>query len=210
MGRLACPRLFPDMMEGVGLDYSIWSGQLSRVGSSLSDLLRHLPCHASSARLSDGAGSADPAAPMGRDVRGDPGNAARLAPAAGQPQTGLHQPTASGATAHRSRDPQARDPHGDRTQPGDTVAYKANSSRSATRSLPPRCGKSCMPPGSTPRPRRTGPTWKQFLNTQARGILAVDFVHVDTVLLSRIYALILWNAPSSQSTESMFGGNLRW
>jgi hypothetical protein len=32
MGRLACPRLFPDMMEGVGLDYSIWSGQLSRVG----------------------------------------------------------------------------------------------------------------------------------------------------------------------------------
>jgi hypothetical protein len=67
-----------------------------------------------------------------------------------------------------------------------------------------------MPPGSTPRPRRTGPTWKQFLTTQARGILAVDFVHVDTVLLRRIYALILWNAPSSQSTESMFGGNLRW
>ena len=27
-------------------------------------------------------------------------------------------------------------------------------------------------------PRRTGPTWKQFLTAQARGILAVDFVHV--------------------------------
>ena len=40
-------------------------------------------------------------------------------------------------------------------------------------------------------PRRTGPTWKQFLTTQARGILAVDFVHVDTVLLRRIYALIV-------------------
>ena len=64
--------------------------------------------------------------------------------------------------------------------------------------------------GIDPAPRRTGPTWKQFLTTQARGILAVDFVHVDTVLLRRIYALILWNAPSSQSTESMFGGNLRW
>src|SRR6266851_2987224 len=42
-----------------------------------------------------------------------------------------------------------------------------------------------------PAPRRTGPTWKQFLTTQARGILAVDFVHVDTVVLRRIYALII-------------------
>jgi putative transposase len=42
-----------------------------------------------------------------------------------------------------------------------------------------------------PAPRRTGPTWKQLLTAQARGILAVDFVHVDTVLLRRIYALIV-------------------
>jgi putative transposase len=40
-------------------------------------------------------------------------------------------------------------------------------------------------------PRRTGPTWKQFLTAQARGIIAVDFVHVDTVLLRRVYALIV-------------------
>jgi transposase len=45
--------------------------------------------------------------------------------------------------------------------------------------------------GIDPAPRRTGPTWKQFLTTQARSILAVDFVHVDTVLLRRIYALII-------------------
>ena len=45
--------------------------------------------------------------------------------------------------------------------------------------------------GIDPAPRRTGPTWKQFLTAQARGILAVDFVHVDTVLLRRIYALIV-------------------
>jgi hypothetical protein len=41
------------------------------------------------------------------------------------------------------------------------------------------------------RAPRTGPTWKQFLTAQGRGILAVDFVHVDTVLLRRLYALIV-------------------
>jgi transposase InsO family protein len=45
--------------------------------------------------------------------------------------------------------------------------------------------------GIDPAPRRTGPTWKQFLKAQARGIIAVDFVHVDTVLLRRVYALIV-------------------
>ena len=45
--------------------------------------------------------------------------------------------------------------------------------------------------GIDPAPRRAGPAWRQFLTAQARGILAVDFVHVDTVLPRRIYALIV-------------------
>jgi transposase InsO family protein len=45
--------------------------------------------------------------------------------------------------------------------------------------------------GIDPAPRRPGPTWKQFLTAQAGGMLAVDFVHVDTVLLRRLYALIV-------------------
>jgi transposase InsO family protein len=44
--------------------------------------------------------------------------------------------------------------------------------------------------GVDPAPRRSGPTWRQFLQTQAAGILAVDFLHVDTVLLKRIYVLV--------------------
>jgi len=44
--------------------------------------------------------------------------------------------------------------------------------------------------GLDPAPRRSGPTWHQFLTAQAKAVLAVDFLHVDTVFLTRIYALI--------------------
>jgi putative transposase len=44
--------------------------------------------------------------------------------------------------------------------------------------------------GIDPAPRRDGPTWRQFLHGQAAGILAVDFLHVDTVALARLYVLV--------------------
>jgi putative transposase len=44
--------------------------------------------------------------------------------------------------------------------------------------------------GIDPAPRRSEPSWRQFLTAQAKAVLAVDFVHVDTVFLRRIYALI--------------------
>jgi putative transposase len=47
--------------------------------------------------------------------------------------------------------------------------------------------------GLDPAPRRTGPSWSQFLKAQAEGILACDLFHVDTVSLKRLYVSVTWN-----------------
>jgi putative transposase len=44
--------------------------------------------------------------------------------------------------------------------------------------------------GIDPAPQRSGPTWGEFLSAQAHRIIACDFLHVDTVLLRRLYVLI--------------------
>jgi hypothetical protein len=67
--------------------------------------------------------------------------------------------------------------HGELTRPGVTVA--------------PSTGWEILhAAGIDPAPRRSGPGWRQFLRAQAAGIVAVDFLHVDTVLLKRIYVLV--------------------
>jgi putative transposase len=43
--------------------------------------------------------------------------------------------------------------------------------------------------GLGPPAHRSGPTWSQFLRTQAHGILAVDFFTVETLWLKTIYVL---------------------
>jgi hypothetical protein len=43
--------------------------------------------------------------------------------------------------------------------------------------------------GLGPAPRRTGPTWSQFLRAQAQGVLACDFLTVETLRLKTIYVL---------------------
>src|ERR1017187_7416450 len=67
--------------------------------------------------------------------------------------------------------------HGELTKLGATVA-------------PPAVYEILRAAGIDPAPRRSGPTWRQFLHAQAAGILAVDFLHVDTVLLKRMYVLV--------------------
>src|ERR1019366_4872818 len=67
--------------------------------------------------------------------------------------------------------------HGELAKPGATGA-------------PPAVYEILRAAGIDPAPRRSGPTWRQFLHAQAAGILAVDFLHVDTVLLTRLYVLV--------------------
>ena len=43
--------------------------------------------------------------------------------------------------------------------------------------------------GIAPAPRRSGPTWSQFLRSQAHGMLACDFFTVETVRLKTLYVL---------------------
>jgi putative transposase len=43
--------------------------------------------------------------------------------------------------------------------------------------------------GLDPAPRRAGPTWTEFLRSQAEGILACDFFTVETIKLKTIYVL---------------------
>jgi hypothetical protein len=45
--------------------------------------------------------------------------------------------------------------------------------------------------GIDPVPQRAGASWKQFLSAQAKSIAAVDFFHVDTVFLRRLYVLFV-------------------
>jgi putative transposase len=43
--------------------------------------------------------------------------------------------------------------------------------------------------GLGPAPRRTGPSWTEFLRAQAQGVLACDFFTVETVWLRTLYVL---------------------
>ena len=64
--------------------------------------------------------------------------------------------------------------------------------------------------GIDPAPRRSGPSWRQFLTTQAKAVLAVDFVHVDTVFLQRIGVPVVLAEKRADMAMPQVTGYVSW
>ena len=97
-----------------------------------------------------------------------------------------------GRPSTTSRDPHARHPNRDgESHVGTPARCKASWSGSATRSLPPRCGRSCTPPGSTPHPAAPARPGSSSSPPRPAASSRSTSSHVDTVLLRRLYALIV-------------------
>jgi len=134
---------------------------------------------------------ADPPAPVGAGVSGDARDAAGMAPQADRLEVGLQQ-------AHT----QARETFDGGCGKGSGAAARQGESALGCRRIQGELVRLGHPVGSTtvweiltvagidPAPRRSSPTWRDFLTAQAQGIIACDFVHIDLVDLRRVYALV--------------------
>jgi putative transposase len=54
--------------------------------------------------------------------------------------------------------------------------------------------------GLQPAPRRAGPTWTEFLRSQAAGILATDFFTIETIRLKTIFVLFFIELSTGECT----------
>jgi hypothetical protein len=124
------------------------------------------------------------------DAAGLTPHAAALARPPRRPALDLPAPTTRPAT-HRTADPCPGAADGPRESPLGYRRIQGELVSLGHRVAASTVWKILKGAGLDPAPRRSGPTWRQFLSAQAQAILAIDFAHVDTVFLRRLYILIV-------------------
>jgi putative transposase len=121
---------------------------------------------------------------------GDARDAAGLAPQARRQEI-RHQQAAPARPA--ANGPEHRPAHHPPGAPEPAVGYRrihGELAKLGLRIAPSAIYEILRAAGIDPGPRRNGPTWRQFLRAQAAGILAADYLHVDTAGLTRLYVLV--------------------
>jgi putative transposase len=120
----------------------------------------------------------------------DASNAPGLTPQAGREEVRHQQPTQAWPSANSPEHCSPCRPAGEAESTGGYHRIHGELTKLGVTVTPSTVREILRAAGIDPAPRRSGPTWRQFLHAQAAGILAVDFLHVDTVLLRRLYVLV--------------------
>jgi transposase InsO family protein len=120
-------------------------------------------------------------------VPGPPADAAWVAPRAGAQEVDVPSSIDRRPAAHR---PGCSGPHRADGRGEPSVGMHADHRRAGQawdHDLGDRDPDGPAPPRARTCPRRSGPTWSEFLRVQAKGLIAVDFFTVETAWLHTIY-----------------------